>query len=132
MTLIAELFMRFVWPVLKFVIPVPIFAVLVIAGSAWIYNATSIHTAVREAVTEYVHSAQVDALQATVAEKDRQVTAITQAKEELQAKVDAENRADALAEPQRTKDDNAYDAQDKAGACSPTLSDADIEFLLKP
>lgn len=132
MSVVLGIFWRFIWPVLKFAIPVPVFVVLSLGLAVWIYNATSIHTAVREAVTEYVHSAEVDSLKATIAEKNRQAAAITQSLAELQAKVDADARAEALAEPQRTKDDNAYDTQDKAGACSPTLSDADIEFLLKP
>lgn len=119
------------WRVAKFTVPIPL--ILIAAALIWtqIDKTSAVRRAVDDALTDAVAGAQIAALEAKLAEKERQLAAGRKALDGFAALLsEAQAREAALAE-QDAKDDAEYEARLKAAGRSCALTDDDNRWLRK-
>ncbi|AZO48051.1 hypothetical protein [Mesorhizobium sp. M4B.F.Ca.ET.058.02.1.1] len=129
MELALLIWTRWIWPVLKISIPVPLFLVLALFLWWKVDKVSSIRHAVDKAVDSYTHVTELAAANATIAELKRQRQAGDDANFWLLARI-AELQSKQLKDDDiNEKKDIAYAQALKDAGRGCTLNDADIDGM---
>ncbi|RWI35439.1 hypothetical protein [Mesorhizobium sp.] len=129
MTIALELFWRFVWPVLKFSIPIPVFALL-LALAWWQFDkGSAVRQAVDRAVDKYTNITELAAANAEIKELRRQKMASDAANAWLQVQIAARKVADAAADKIQEQENQKYEQAIKAAGRGCTLDDYDLDRM---
>lgn len=117
------------WRVAKIAIPVPLVVIALALGWWQIDKGSAVRRAVDKAVTDLVAGAQIAALEAQLAERNRQLAAGRKALDWFASELaDVQGREAALQE-QDAKDEAEYEAALKAAGRGCALTDDDIRWL---